>query len=174
MKKVDFSKHTREDLIHFAEIKLKRIEELEKNIEVSEKRENKLELKIKELEFRETEFFESEQNKEKYGNMKQFQMMENRIKNLQELLEIKEREVKSLRDNRETLIKYAETNKINVDKATKIRIEKKEQRLKDYKQKIEELKQANPKITTSEIILELGISKKTFYNLNLDDFLQQK
>lgn len=60
-------------------------------------------------------------------------------------------------------------NKTNIDKATKKRMELKEKRLIEYKKRIQELKAENQNISMTEIILDLKISKKTYYNLKLNE-----
>lgn len=51
---------------------------------------------------------------------------------------------------------------------------KKEARILAYKKKIIEIIEENKKITTKELIERLGINNKTFYNLKLNEFFNNR
>lgn len=97
---------------------------------------------------------------------KTYQTEYHKIANENLQLQDKIKELENLLDKIEEL---ENLNKTNIDKATKKRIELKEKRLIEYKKRIEELKAENQNISMTEIISDLKISKKTYYNLKLNE-----
>lgn len=64
------------------------------------------------------------------------------------------------------------SNSENMEKARLVKIENREKRIEKYQKKIIKILEKDSKINTKQLIEELNINNKTFYNLELNIFLK--
>ena len=87
MKKIDYSKYTREDLENIAEKQALEIEKLKENSKADDKRIDKLEGIIKKMEQEKKDWFEIDKNADAYATAKQFQDLKRQRDEYQRLYE---------------------------------------------------------------------------------------
>lgn len=119
--------------------------------------------KNKELDDIIREYNKIEENKELYANFKQGEYYKNMFEHYKRLFE-EERELSQKLKNE------ANSNSQALEKARETKKNIQEKKIEDYKVKISEILGIQRKVTTKELLKELNINNKTFYNLKLNEF----